>query len=191
MKKLYHVSTTPNLKVLIPRASTHKIPYVYASQYPEFCLLIGSKKSHGDFDGSYGLLNKTVYFQEAYPNAFKERFQGETCYLYEVDPTTFQEGKTSFKGEVVSEEEVKVLSCEKIDDVYTRLLQEIKEGKLKLIEYSTDPDYQQTIRDRIKKKLIITDVINHPEWPIYQFCKQKFGDIMDEIINTNMNNSHN
>ena len=82
MQKLYHVSNVSNLKILKPRVSTHGQAFVYATPYLEFSLLFGSKKSNGDFDGIYGIKDAKAYFYEAYPGAFKRRFEGQSCYIY-------------------------------------------------------------------------------------------------------------
>ncbi|MBQ8909246.1 MAG: hypothetical protein IJY90_03065 [Clostridia bacterium] len=114
MDKLYHVSKVPGLNLLEPRVSTHGKPYVYAAKDLCLALLFGSSKSHGDFDGMYGRKDGVPYFYEAYHGAFKDRFQGEICYIYEVERETFKENQTSFKAELVSEVPVKVLNCTKV-----------------------------------------------------------------------------
>lgn len=82
MRKLYHVSHIANLDILVPHTSTHGKPYVYATECLELALLFGSNKSYGDYDGIYGIKDGQVYFYEAYKDAFKRRFYGESCYIY-------------------------------------------------------------------------------------------------------------
>ena len=54
--KLYHISSIPNIEVLQPKKSTHGVPYIYATFNLHLGLLFGSSKSHGDFDGMYGVV---------------------------------------------------------------------------------------------------------------------------------------
>ena len=181
--KLYHVSKVPNIQVLQPKKSTHGIPYVYATSNLELALLFGSSKSYGDFDGSYGAINGKPYFYEAYPNALKRRFENEVCYIYEVDPSTFEKGKTSFKAEVVSEKPVKVLSCTKVDDLYSRLLSLIDDGKIEYRSYRKDDlEYVEMINEHIKDRLIsFCGILQNKESSLYKFCKEKFPSIVNEL----------
>lgn len=128
--KLYHVSTIPDLKVLQPRVSTHGKPYVYTTENLNFALFFGSRKSNGDFDGIYGIENGVPFFYEAFPGAFKHRFDDEFCYVYEVEPEGFKSGQTSFKGEVVSENPAKIINCDKIDNLYDFLMKKVDNGEI-------------------------------------------------------------
>ncbi len=186
--KLYHVSVEPNIKVLEPRVSSHGKPYVYATQHLAFALLFGTKKSNGNFDGMYGIKGGKPFFYEAYKDALKRRFEGQTCYIYEVDVTTFKEGQTSFKGEVVSEQPVKVIKCTEIKDLYQYLQELIKEGRLDFKPYSLDEDYQKAINEHIKNRLIKFHIFEKKDKPIYQFCKQKFPQLVNELENSINNN---
>ena len=180
--KMYHISHIPNIKILQPKKSTHGVPYVYATTNLELGLLFGSSKSYGDFDGSYGTKNGKPFFYEAYPNALKRRFENEVCYIYEVDPSTFDKGKTSFKAEVVSEKPVKVLGCTKVDDLYTHLLSLIDEGKIDYQSYRADSaDYVGMINSHIKDRITSFGILQNKESAIYKFCKEKFSSIINEL----------
>ena len=102
-EKLYHVSHIPNLTVLEPKVSSHGKPYVYATKDLTVALMFGSYKSMGDLDGAYGggCNGRKPYFYEAFPGAFKRRFEDTSCYIYEVDPTDFMENKTQYNAELV------------------------------------------------------------------------------------------
>lgn len=180
--KLYHISHIPDIKILQPRKSTHGVPYVYATSYLELGLLFGSSKSHGDFDGLYGIKNGKPFFYEAYPNALKRAFENEVCYIYEVDPTTFEEGKTSFRAEVVSEKPVKVLGCLKIDDLYSHLLSLINEGKIEYEQYKEDSvEYVEMMKGHIKDRLVRFGILENKESDLYKFCNEKFSNIINEL----------
>ena len=179
--RLFHVSHTGDIKVLKPKISTHGKAYVYATKNLELALLFGSSKSYGDFDGMYGTINNKPYFYEAYQGALKRRFKGESCYIYEVDPTDFIEGETSFKSEVVSEKPVKVLSCTKIDDLYDYLLKLIDEGKIEFKQYSLDVDYQKEIKERIKNRIELFETWKDKESIGYKFCLQYHSGILKQV----------
>lgn len=185
--KLYHVSHTPNLKILEPKISSHGKPYVYATTNLELALFFGSKKSHGDLDGIYGttdiengnvLSKPTPFFYESFPNSFKERFEGESCSIYEVDPSTFKKGQTSFASEVVSEEPVKILKETKIEDLYVYLKQLIKDKKIIFHKFSNDKEYQEKLLQHIKDRLQRMNILAIKNTGIYNFCKEKFPDIL-------------
>ncbi len=180
--KLYHISNIPDIKILQPRKSTHGIPYVYATSNLELGLLFGSSKSYGDFDGSYGTKNGKPYFYEAYPNALKRRFENEVCYIYEVDPSTFEKGKTSFRAEVVSEKPVKVLSCSKVDDLYSHLLSLIDEGRIEYKPYRKDDlEYVDMINEHIKDRIISFRILDNKDSRLYKLCNEKFPGIINEL----------
>ena len=182
MKKLYHISNVPNIEVLQPKKSTHGVPYVYATSNLELGLLFGSSKSYGDFDGCYGTKNGKTYFYEAYPDSLRRRFENEVCYIYEVDPKSFESGKTSFGAEVLSEEPVKVLNCKKIEDLYSLLLLLIDEGKLEYKPYDGNcAEYVEMISSHIKDRLISFGILQRKNSVLYKFCKEKFPNIVNEL----------
>ena len=182
--KLYHISNTPKIKVLTPRKSTHGVPYVYATANLELGLLFGSTKSMGDFDGVYGVRNGKPYFLEAYPNALKRRFENETCYIYEVDPTTFKEGETEFDAELVSKENVKVLNCEKVGDLYGKLKSLIDSGSITYVPYmENDSKYVEMINAHIKDRLVRYGILDKPKSKVYKFCQKHFPAVIDELEN--------
>ena len=182
---LYHVSPIGNLTTLSPRVSTHGKPYVYATKSLAVALLFGSDRSHGDFDGIYGggTANKPIpYFYEAYEGSFQRRFEGCSCYIYEVSADTFEEGLTSYKAEVISKVEVPVLKCTKVDDLYKKLLQLNEEGQFELKLYKKDnPKYVTMINDHIKDRLryVWKDDI-FKQTTLYAYCMEHYPLIMNQ-----------
>ena len=182
MSKLYHVSNIGGLKTIEPRVSTHGTAYVYATDNFEFALFFGTEKSHGDFDGMYGIRpDGKAYFYESFPGSFKDRFEGQSCFVYELNPDTFEKGKTSFIGEVVSTQPVQVLRCIEIKDTYNHLQELIQEGKIDFKEYNYDKDYKQMMESHVEKRMILFDVINHKESRNYAFCKEQFPEILKKL----------
>lgn len=182
--KLYHVSTTPNLKILQPHLSSHGKPYVYATSNLDFALFFGGKNSDGDFDGITGIKQGVPYFFEAYEGALKKRFEGSKCYIYEVEASSFSRA-TSFRGEVVSEKPVKVLNCEEINDLYQYLLQQNANGKLELHFFENSKEYKEMINNHISDRIIRYGILNKKNSNIYKFCEIHFPDVLE-----NLNKSH-
>ena len=181
--KLYHCSHVPNLTVLKPRVSTHGKSYVYATPYLALSLLFGSKKSYGDFDGMYGI-NKEgkPNFYEAYEGALERRFKGESAYIYEVDPTDFEENKTSFSAEVVSEVPVKVIKCTKIEDLYTELLKLIQQGEIEFKAYNiNDEKYVRFIDEHIEHRFRLFEIYKTPKRKTYEHCCYNFPHIVKKV----------
>lgn len=181
MRKLYHVSHIANLDILVPHTSTHGKPYVDATECLELALLFGSNKSYGDYDGIYGIKDGQVYFYEAYKDAFKRRFYSESCYIYEVDPSTFEYGKTNFSSEVVSESPVKVLKCTKVDNLYDLLLSLIQQNKIIFKPFSPDKEYQEMIEKHIKERILRYGVLNSKDSNAYKLCKDKFAQYLNDL----------
>lgn len=179
--KLYHVSTVPNLKLLEPRVSTHGKAYVYATTNLEFALFFRGTESAGDFDGMYGIKDGIPFFYEAYKGALQRRFEGAKCYIYEVDPSTFEKNKTSFKGEVVSEKPVNIISCKEIDDLYQHLLMLNKNGKMQLHFYEDTKEYKKMIKNHISDGIISFGILNNKNCGIYKFCERYFPEILNEL----------
>ncbi len=184
--KLYHVSTVPDLKILEPHISTHGKSYVYATSSPEFALFFGGIESAGDFDGIYGIKDNIPYFYEAYEGALKRRFNGAVCYIYEVDPTNFMEGKTSFKGEVVSEKPVKILNSKKIDNIYEHLLELNKESKINLYFYKNTNEYNKKIDEHIIDRITRFNILADKDSGLYKFCKRHFPTIVNKLESENL-----
>ena len=185
MEKLYHVSQTPDLKVLEPRVSTHGKAYVYATTNLELALLFGAHHM-GDFDGKIGTDDKgKPYFYEAYKGAFDERYKGKKCYIYEVKPDTFEMGQTNFKGEVMSSKPVKIINCTEVKDLYDYLDKLIEDRKITLLDYNNNPEYVSRINESIKDRIKLFHVLEDPSGEAYTFCMSKFPTIMQELENEN------
>ena len=183
-EKLYHVSHVADLKVLEPRVSTHGKSYVYATKSLVIALLFGSEKSMGDLDGTYGggSGGRKPYFYEAFPGAFKRRFEETSCYIYEVDPTDFEEGKTSYSAEVVSEKAVRVLKCTKVDDLEKKLLELANNNELDLQFYDEDNEqYVEMIENHLKDRIVRFGILEDKEKYRYKFCTWYYPHIIDEL----------
>lgn len=183
--KLYHVSYVGGLDYIEPRVSTHGKAWVYATRNYALGLLFGSNKGRGDLDGDYGINTKDnkPFFNEAYEGALKRRFEGCSCYVYEVEDTNFEEGKTSFCAELVSEKPAKVLSCKKVENLYEEIQKLIEKNEIHFHEYSINEDYQKYIKKHLKDRIVRYKVLEDKTDKRYLFCKEKFPEILEEVEN--------
>ena len=150
---LYHASPQPGLKTLIPHASTHGTPYVYALENPVAALLFGAKQDDFDFDISTDAAGIPTV-SECYPGALEAVYQGKLCFLYQVSETGFLRNQTGWPDELVSPNPVPVLSETPIPDLYARLLSEEASGALILCRYQHTPAYRRKIAAHIIDRLL-------------------------------------
>lgn len=150
---LYHVSPTHGLKTLKPHISTHKKAYVYAIENMATGMLFGAKKDDFDFMISTDENSiSTVY--ECYPNAFQSIYEGTSCSVYEVEDDGFLRGMTSWRPELVCENEVNVVNEIVVADLYQRLSEEGRKGSFKLHKYEFCEEYRKKISAHIVDRLI-------------------------------------
>ena len=150
---LYHVSATPDIKVLEPRVSTHGKAYVYAIENLVTGLLFGAK--HDDFDfciSTDEAGNPTCY--ECYPGALEAIYKDKSCTIYELSEEGFLQGKTGWDAELVCETKVPVQKAVFIPDMYVRLLEEEKQGNLHIRRFESSTEYKQFISKHIVDRLI-------------------------------------
>lgn len=172
---LYHVSKTPNLKILKPQVSTHKKAYVYAVENIVTGLLFGAP--HDDFDFIINEENGAPVITECYPDAFALIFKDKTCSVYEVDDEGFMRGMTSWSPELVSKNEVNVIREIKVKDIYARLIDEEALGNLIVRRYENTADYKGIISEHIVDRLIRFDAV----YTESERLKTYYGAIIDAL----------
>ena len=153
MDILYHVSPTPGLTVLTPHVSSHGKAYVYAIDDLTTGLLFGVHKDDFDFlisTGEDGVPD--VY--ECYPGAFQQVYEGKNCSVYEVSGDTFLRGMTSWRPELVSEAAVPVLRELPVPDLYTALLEQERQGSLRIHPYDHSPEYRTLIASHVTDRMV-------------------------------------
>lgn len=159
---LYHVSSTPGIKVLEPRVSTHGKAYVYAIENLITGLLFGAK--HDDFDFSISTDAEgipTCY--ECYPGALETIFKDKSCTVYELSEDGFQRGKTSWSVELVCETEVPVQNATFVPDLYLRLLEEEKLGNLRIQRFENSTEYKKFVSRHIVDRLIRFNALQYAQ----------------------------
>lgn len=150
---LYHVSPVAGIKTLEPHLSSHGKAYVYAIADRSVGLVFGARCDDFDFcvntedDGVTELV-------ECYPGALERVYRGQACTVYTVDETDFQQGKTGWNPELVCDHSVPVLGEESVPDLYTALLAEEAQGRLRIQRYQANPDYRQRIARHVVDRII-------------------------------------
>ncbi len=179
---LFHGSQTPNIKVLKPNVSNHKLPLVYFSQKRENTLVYLSnaveklcRKVGRLFDSyytwaSYGFDGSgKLRVEEYYPNATKETYSGVSGYIYTVNTANVSPQK-DIPYAFVSEKPVEVCGCEFVPDAYEAILQAEKDGLLSILRYE-----QLTEKAKMSLQKAITAEYNGDISPDYKyFLENKF-----------------
>lgn len=156
---LWHVSRTSGLKTLKPMVSTHGRAYVYAVDNLTTGLLFGAETDDFDFIINTSDEGAPEIF-ECYQNAFESVYKGKSCSVYELDDSGFMRGMTSWSAELVSVNEVKALNETVVPDLYDRLLEEEKGGRLIINRFSRDAEYKRLISGHIVDRLIRFNIGN-------------------------------
>ena len=182
-KKLRQLLFGKDLEQLDPHVSTHGEAWVYAAKSQITSLLFGSSKSNGDLDGIITMKDGKICFKEAYEGAFKERFGGARCMLYEVDSSTFEEGRTSFDGEVVSSKPAKILSKRKVTNIQEELMAAIERGEFELVTYKKDdPAYVSEIEAHIIDRMKDCDLEKNTNDSRVKFFRKKFPQLYKKML---------
>ena len=148
---LYHASKQAGLKELVPQISTHGKAYVYAINSRLTALLFGAPKD--DFDILMDELDGAPVIYECYPDALKRVYWGKTCSLYGLHEAGFLPGQTGWEPELVCAHTVPVVSEEKIENIYTEVIQAIQAGDCIFHPYSEDSQYQAFLRDELSERI--------------------------------------
>lgn len=149
---LYHISPQAGLKTLQPHVSTHKKPYVYAIENMVTGMLFGVRKDDFDFIIITDE-NQVPTIYECYPAALVKRYQGHSCSVYEVEDEGFLRGMTSWSPELVCEREVAVIREIPIEDLYERLLEEERQGNLRICRYEHRDEYREKIASHVADRI--------------------------------------
>ena len=122
----YHASQTPGIDVLQPRVSNHHVPLIYFSKKRENVLVYLSNaiekycretgfEHHGPWQkwGPYGFDQQgRLQFQEYYPNALVDTYQGVSGYIYGVETLEPCDFPLEIPDAAVSDIPVPVATCE-------------------------------------------------------------------------------
>ena len=148
---LYHASQQSGIMELVPHASTHGKKYVYAINHKLMAILFGVPKD--DFDLLIDEVDGKPVIFECYPNALKNIYHEKTCYLYAVKEEGFLSNQTGWEPELVCEHRVPVVSEEKIENIYTIIMDSIHTGDCIFHEYSASEEYQTFLKDELSERV--------------------------------------
>lgn len=137
---VYHAAGQQGLRRVLPHTSLHRQPWVYATTDIHLAALFVSKEG-SDLSCATGLANGELYVYERWDGAFDHRYQGRQGSIYELPGETFQRGRTSFHGEVVSEVSMPVLRELRIPDVKAHLLELQRQGYLRIFLHHDRPHW--------------------------------------------------
>lgn len=128
----YHCSPTAGIRTLEPRSPGHfdKPKGVYMSTLLPMVLFYGIQ----NFEYAYGYTKDSrLYYEEYFPNALEILYGGKSASLYTCAPAVVS--ATRIPHEAVSADPVPVLSEQRIPDLLEALVEQERQGALKLFRY--------------------------------------------------------
>ena len=171
--ELYHASPTAGLTVLRPSVTEYfgKPEQVCLTSLKPMALLYGIKH----FEYTYGYTkNKEIYYQEYFPNALEELYQGKRASLYRC---AWRKGMevTQIPNEYVSAEEVAVEEETPIPDVCEALLEQERLGTLKIIRWAEVPEKTRDwIRRCQMEEILGAGLLELAESPRARYMQEKY-----------------
>lgn len=154
---LYHISPRAGLTLLQPRISSHGAAYVYAVDNLATGLLFGAKKDDFDLLIDQDRQGRPEVW-ECYPDAFRQVYQGRSCWVYQVEEAGFLRGKTGWDPELVCPRPVPVAAAFPVEDLCRRLLEEQASGGLILHRYDHGADYRRLIAGHVADRALRFDL---------------------------------
>jgi hypothetical protein len=177
-KYVYHSSKVTGLKILEPRPSTHKIPWVYATKdIATAAMYLGD---NFDFICQTGFYKGKPFIWERFKGAFDLGYKNKKGSIYYLKPDSFKENMTSFSLEIVSEIPVKVEKEVIINDAKEYLLNLEKQGKLSIFMFPDTPEGRASNKEDIVEKGI-NWTIDFGESTLEQI-KEYHPDVLDRVI---------
>ena len=142
MSKMYHGSNFLITEKLSPKISFDYKPLVYATDDYFYALVRAGSFYSDKFLLKEDYNGKDTFFRliELVPDAFKECFN-TSGYIYEVNTSSFIQNATL---EYVSEKPVEIISCTKIDNVWSEILKH--KDHYELIFHADSEPYWKTVR---------------------------------------------
>lgn len=177
-KYVYHSSKVRGLKILEPRPSTHKIPWVYATKdIATAAMYLGD---NFDFICQTGFSKGKPFIWERFKGAFDLGYKNKKGSIYYLKPDSFKENMTSFSLEIVSEIPVKVEKEVIVNDAKEYLLNLEKQGKLSIFMFPDTPEGRASNKEDIVEKGI-NWTIDFGENTLEQI-KEYHPDVLDRVI---------
>lgn len=185
---LYHGSIIEGIKVLRANAKQHngdadKVVYLtldYA--YSLFYIWDSDKNKRKNKYITAYIKEGIVYYEEQFPNQFNQFYDGVSGYVYYADMSKVYSNLHRGDGEstYISKNDIEVVKYDYIENVKTKILEFVDEGKVKIIYYSDhSEEKKQELFYRImfvilNKKLLCNESENA------RFFKKNFPDVWNE-----------
>lgn len=149
-----------------------EIAILYLQKWNDFIFNVSTIEDNG---------NKVIILIERYENALNEIYANKDGYIYTLDGITFEEGKTGYGEEVVSEKEVRVIGCEKIQNILLEILNYENVGKIKIFRYPDRPKFiPDDNSDLIRKALAFFN--NSGDKSVIDYCIKKHPYLKSELL---------
>ena len=171
----YHGSPIGNLKTLKPQVSFFSEddkPFVYLTTDKAHAAIYTVKS----FMYPYGFNRDThiVSYSEPYDGFLKETYLGKRGYIYEIEDVESIHPKKGIRYAHYTSENVTVTSVEFLEDVYLKLAEYEKEGKIELIPYARVPEktkqfYHKWTTEKLAEEKYFNSTEDYP-----MFLKEKF-----------------
>lgn len=182
---LFHASSTPDLKTLIPHVSNHGTPLVYLSQKRENVLVYLSNPVE-KYCKEMGFAHNAPYYRmasygfnqygiltldEYYPNAAVDTYNGVKGYIYTANESDMFKQMNDIPFAFTSDKPVETTDCEYIPDAYAAILRAAEQGKIIITKYENNTPAKLEWIERIIKKEYEKSA-DHSEYRF--FLKEKF-----------------
>lgn len=170
---LYHCSPTVGLKTLKPSVSKYfgKPKQVCLTTSLPMALLYGIKH----FEYAYGYTKDgRMYYEEYFPNALGELYQGRSAALYLCGLRTDME-PTAIPNEYVTGSEVPVEEERHIPDVLEALLEQERLGALKIIRWDEMSEGRRRWVLRAEAgEIRERGLLSRPDDPFARYLREKY-----------------
>lgn len=171
---LYHCSPTAGLSRLEPAVSPYfkKPRQVCLTTSLPMALFYGIRH----FEYTYGYTAGGLQYEEYTPNALKRLYAGRQATLYACALAPGME-ETQIPNEYVTTSSVPVLDCWHIPDLYQALVEQARQGALKIVPYERlSPAMLAWIRKTITDEILEEGLLARPGTPKACYLQQTYPD---------------
>lgn len=169
---LYHASPTPGLTVLKPSVTKYfgKPKQVCLTALKPMALFYGVR----NFEYAYGYTREgRLYYEEYFPNALAELYRGKSASLYRCARREGMEA-TAIPNEYVSAAEVAVEEEISIPDVYEALLEEERQGTLKIVRWELLTEKRRRWIVEAEAAVILEKGLLEADAPFARYMREKY-----------------
>lgn len=179
--KYYHGSPTANIEQLKPATSNHQKSLVYVSTnevVATFYMVNINFYPYGFSKDS----NIPVY-TEYYKDALKDIYLNKTGYLYECEDIGFVDNPTNIRCAFTCEQPVPIKSCIVIEDIYNKLVEYERVGRLIIKHYEElNIEQLENIQEMIVSEILSEKLLTKTtDYSI--FIKDRFPEAWEIAIN--------